>query len=88
METANTATEQMQSAIQYFKQILSKSETNNTENVTYYQLAVAALENLQRQTENVSINLFDTEEIYPNCTVQIWSNSHTGECSVGWWRNT
>ena len=32
-------------------------------------------------------NVFDVEEIYPNCTVQIWKNSVTGECSIGWRRN-
>ena len=34
-----------------------------------------------------SIGIYDQEEIYPNCTVQIWKNSVTGECSVGWWKN-
>lgn len=32
-------------------------------------------------------NIFDEEEIYPNCTVQVWRNSKTGEVSVGWWPN-
>lgn len=35
----------------------------------------------------VEINIFDIEEIYPNCTVQILKNSVTGEESVGWWVN-
>lgn len=35
----------------------------------------------------VEANVFDQEEIYPNCTVQILTNSVTGEVSVGWWRN-
>ena len=35
----------------------------------------------------IETNLFDIEEIYPNCTVQIWRNSVTGEVSVGWWPN-
>ena len=30
---------------------------------------------------------YDVEEIHPNCTVQIWKNSVTGEESVGWWEN-
>ena len=44
---------------------------------------------LQKENEKrkVITNLFDKEEIIENCTVQIWSNSHTGETSVGWWRN-
>lgn len=32
-------------------------------------------------------NIYDEEEIYPNCTVQVWRNSKTGEVSVGWWEN-
>ena len=38
-------------------------------------------------TETIQTNLFDVEEVYPNCTVQIWRNSVTGETSVGWWPN-
>lgn len=34
-----------------------------------------------------SIGIFDKETIYPNCTVQILTNTITGEESVGWWRN-
>lgn len=30
-------------------------------------------------------NLFDQEEIIENCTVQILTNTVTGETSVGWW---
>ena len=37
--------------------------------------------------ETIQTNLFDVEEVYPNCTVQIWKNSVTGEVSVGWWEN-
>ena len=35
----------------------------------------------------IETNLFDIEEIYPNCTVQILKNSVTGEVSIGWWEN-
>ena len=35
----------------------------------------------------IETNIFDKEEIYENCTVQILENSITGEISVGWWRN-
>lgn len=34
-----------------------------------------------------SIGIYDIEEVYPNCTVQILRNSVTGEESVGWWEN-
>ncbi|MCQ4770324.1 hypothetical protein NE579_07590 [Intestinimonas massiliensis] len=36
---------------------------------------------------HVETNIFDIEEIYPNCTVQVLRNSVTGEVSVGWWKN-
>ena len=37
--------------------------------------------------EIIETNIFDQEEIHPNCTVQILRNSITGEVSVGWWPN-
>ena len=37
--------------------------------------------------QTVETNLYDIEEIHPNCTVQILKNSVTGEVSVGWWEN-
>lgn len=77
--------EHIQDAIKYFQKKLHI--TNNQEKNLYYMLAITALKNLLNHIDDVSINLFDTEEIYTNCTVQIWSNSHTGESSVGWWRN-
>ena len=42
---------------------------------------------IENDGRRVSINMFDIEEIIPNCTVQIWKNSVTGEISVGWFRN-
>ena len=36
---------------------------------------------------HIETNIFDIEEIYPNCTVQVLRNSVTGEVSVGWWKN-
>lgn len=35
----------------------------------------------------VATNMFDKEEIYQNCTVQVLTNTVTGEVSVGWWKN-
>ena len=35
----------------------------------------------------MEIPIYDHEEIYENCTVQILSNSFTGEVSAGWWPN-
>lgn len=33
------------------------------------------------------LNLFDQEEMHENCTVQVLTNSVTGETSIGWWEN-
>ncbi len=33
----------------------------------------------------ITTNIYDTEEIHHNCTVQVLRNSLTGEVSVGWW---
>ena len=38
--------------------------------------------------ENMEINIYDEEEIYPDCTVQVLKNSVTGKISVGWWKNS
>ena len=35
----------------------------------------------------VETNMFDKEEIYRDCTVQVLTNTVTGEVSVGWWKN-
>lgn len=37
--------------------------------------------------EQVSeVNLYDIEEVHHGCTVQVLTNSVTGETSVGWWK--
>lgn len=46
---------------------------------------VCPLQSVEEKT--INSNLFDTEEIHSNCTVQILSNSITGQTSVGWWDN-
>ena len=35
----------------------------------------------------VESNIYDEEEIYYDCTVQVLRNSITGETSVGWFKN-
>jgi hypothetical protein len=30
---------------------------------------------------------YDKEEIFENCTVQVLTNTATGEVSIGWWKN-
>ena len=35
----------------------------------------------------IETSFYDKEETYPNCTVQVLTNTATGETSVGWWEN-
>ena len=35
----------------------------------------------------VETNMFDKCERHTNCTVEILTNSITGEQSIGWWEN-
>ena len=35
--------------------------------------------------QQITTNIYDTEEIHHGCTVQILRNSATGDVSVGWW---
>ena len=30
---------------------------------------------------------YDKEEIFENCTVQVLTNTATGDVSIGWWKN-
>lgn len=46
------------------------------------------LDLLDKYKEDDQISFYDKEEIVENCTVQILSNSKTGDVSVGWWRNS
>lgn len=36
---------------------------------------------------DVDMDIYDQEETYPNCTVQVLTNTVTGKVSIGWWRN-
>ncbi len=36
---------------------------------------------------NTRTIVFDEEETYPDCTVQVLTNTVTGEVSIGWWPN-
>lgn len=63
-----------------------RERTENKELIQAIDTVMKLVEN--RQSQYVSeINIFDTEEIYDDCTVQVWSNSKTGSVSVGWWKN-
>ena len=33
------------------------------------------------------ISFFDKVEVHRNCTVEVLTNTQTGEVSVGWWKN-
>ena len=46
------------------------------------------LDLLDKYKENDEISFYDEEENVENCTVQILSNSKTGDISIGWWRNS
>ena len=35
----------------------------------------------------VETNIFDKREVFPDCTVEVLTNTVTGEVSVGWWPN-
>ena len=46
----------------------------------------------ERKPENmpnyeINMDLFDEQEIYHDCTVQVLHNTVTDEYSVGWWDN-
>ena len=41
----------------------------------------------EKESVRVDVNLYDKEEIYENCTVQILTNTITGKTSIGWWQN-
>lgn len=41
----------------------------------------------ENEETEIEMNVYDKEEIYPNCTVQVLTNTLTGKVSVGWWIN-
>lgn len=48
-------------------------------------MAISALERQEgKRPITVETNIYDTEEIYHGCTVQVLRNSVTGDVSVGW----
>ena len=40
---------------------------------------------IDKISDKIETNIYDSEEIHHNCTVQILRNSITGEQSIGWW---
>lgn len=43
--------------------------------------------NAWNRRTTVETNMYDKEETFPDCTVQVLTNTATGETSVGWWKN-
>lgn len=50
-------------------------------------LAIALLFVKPPKKEIVETAIFDKEETFTDCTVQVLTNTVTGEVSVGWWKN-
>lgn len=72
-------------AIELFKNIIvmmEQTEFPKREEIKEaYEIAIKALE---AQTE---VNIYDKEETYHGCTVQVLTNTVTGQTSVGWWKD-
>lgn len=66
--------EVLDTTITILNKLIKNTEQQNVENVV--------------NIENMEINVYDEEEIYPDCTVQVLRNSVTGKVSVGWWKNS
>lgn len=49
----------------------------------YKEVFRMSIKALEAQTE---VNIYDEEETYHNCTVQVLTNTVTGQTSVGWWK--
>lgn len=53
-------------------------------NLYTVQLDETLTENSEPQVE-MAFEIYDQSEIHHNCTVEIFSNSVTGDVSIGWW---
>ncbi len=40
----------------------------------------------KRTVATVDVPIYDKEETYTNCSVQVLTNSVTGDVSIGWWQ--
>lgn len=54
---------------------------------SYEEAADYLLANGVTFAKDTEARVFDKEEVYTNCTVQVLTNTVTGDVSVGWWRN-
>lgn len=53
-------------------------------NLYTVQLGETLTENSEPQVE-MAVEFYDQSEIHHNCAVEIFSNSVTGDVSIGWW---
>lgn len=53
-------------------------------NLYTVQLDKTLAENSEPQVE-MAVEFYDQSEIHHNCAVEIFSNSVTGDVSIGWW---
>lgn len=44
------------------------------------------LKELKQSEPQITTNIYDKEEIFRGCIVQVLRNSVTGDVSVGWWK--
>ena len=57
-------------------------------NSKYFPYEKSAIEAWNRRVSiKVETSFYDKEETFPDCTVQVLTNTATGETSVGWWKN-
>ena len=83
--------EDLAASLRYQAERLERSDTWDIQLVDLMHRAADAIEEADRrpkkQSEAVETNMYDREEIIENCTVQVLTNSITGEVAWGWWRN-
>lgn len=67
--------------LEAIKQLTKLKDTLSTDDQMAIELGIRALQ------KEIEIFVYDQEEMHENCTVQILTNSKTGQLSIGWWEN-
>ena len=70
-------------AMVHLNELASKVDDAGLRNVLY---AIAVFLQYRPEVNLMERKTYTTEELYPNCTVQIWKTD-SGDVSVGWWEN-